>query len=196
MLVLLLGVIVVLYAVVPTIIRSAIAKAKLDFHSVNIEQIQKDRFHLRAQLELSHTGSIPVTILPPLIINVDNVGTIISNESIVITGDSAASVFVPIDSPFIVSDLKAFHNFSRSLIFERNIVWHLKAEATIRPISSYMLSYSKIPINKEVTLNALNSLPNVSINSISLNRSDAHRIFADLVIKIMNPSKFNIDLGK
>ncbi|CAF3438846.1 unnamed protein product [Rotaria sp. Silwood2] len=196
LLILLLGILIVLYVIVPAIIRSTIAKAQLDFRSVNIEQIENDRFHLRAQLELSHTGSLPATILPPLIINVDNVGTVVHNESISITGDTTNPTVIPINSPFIVSDMKAFRNFSRSLIFEPNVVWHLKAEATIRPISGHMLSYSKIPFNKEVTLGALNSLPNVSIDSISLIRSDAHRVIIDLTIKITNPSIFSIDLGQ
>ncbi|CAF1121316.1 unnamed protein product [Rotaria sp. Silwood1] len=196
LLILLLGILVVLYAVVPEIIRSLIAKAKLDFHSVNIEQIENDRFHLRAQLELSHTGSLPASILPPLIIHVDDVGIVVHNESISITGDAAGATIIPISSPFIVSDMKAFRNFSRSLIFEPNVVWHLKAKATIRPISRHMLSYSHIPFNKEVTLGALNRLPNVSIDSLSLIRSDAHRVLIDLIIKITNPSIFSIDLGQ
>ncbi|CAF3841896.1 unnamed protein product [Rotaria sordida] len=196
LLILLLGILVVLYAIIPAIIRSIIAKAQLDFRSVNIEQIENDRFHLRAQLELSHTGSLPATILPPLIINVDNIGIVVHNESISITGDTTSPTVIPINSPFMVSDMKAFRNFSRSLIFEPNVIWHLKAEATIRPISRHMLSYSKIPFNKEVTLGALNRLPNVSIDSISLRRSDAYRVLIDLIIKITNPSIFTIDLGQ
>ncbi|CAF3303197.1 unnamed protein product [Rotaria socialis] len=166
------------------------------FRWINIEQIENDRFHLRAQLELSHTGSIPATILSPLIINVNNVGIVVHHESISISGDAHASTVVLISAPFIVSDLKAFRNFSRSLIFESNVVWNLKAEATIRPILRHMISYSKIPFNKEVTLSALNGLSNVSIDSINLNRSDAHRILVDLVIKIVNPSVFSITLGQ
>ncbi|CAF3744286.1 unnamed protein product [Rotaria socialis] len=180
----------------PTIIRLIIAKVKIDFRWINIEQIENDRFHLRAQLELSHTGSIPATILSPLIINVNNVGIVVHHESISISGDAHASTVVLISAPFIVSDLKAFRNFSRSLIFESNVVWNLKAEATIRPILRHMISYSKIPFNKEVTLSALNGLSNVSIDSINLNRSDAHRILVDLVIKIVNPSVFSITLGQ
>ncbi|CAF0803975.1 unnamed protein product [Rotaria sordida] len=112
-------------------------------------------------------------------------------KSISITGDAVDPTIVPINSPFIVSDMKAFRNFARSLIFEPNVVWHLKAEATVRPISRHMLSYSKIPFNKEVSLDALNRLPNVSIVSISLKRSDAYRVLIDLIIKITNPSIFS-----
>jgi hypothetical protein len=196
LLILLFGALIVLYVVVPAIVRSTIAKAQLGFRSISIEQIENDRFRLRAQLELSHTGSIPATILAPLIIHVDNVGTITNNDPIVITGNSSSPTVVPIDCPFVVTNLEAFHNFSRSLIFQSEVVWNLRAEATIRPISSHMMSYSKIPFNKQVTLGALNGLPNVSIDSISLNRSDAHRVLADLTIRITNPSLFSIDLGK
>ncbi|CAF1500658.1 unnamed protein product [Adineta steineri] len=178
------------------IVRSTIAKAQLDFRSVNIEQIQNDSFRLRAQLELSNTGSIPATIMPPLIINVDNLGIVTNNEAITIKGDSSGKTIVPIDSPFVVTDLSAFYKFTHSLVFESNVIWHLKAEATIKPISSHMLSYSKIPFNKDVKLNALNGLPNVSIDYISLNRSDQHHILVDLIIKIINPSIFNIDVGQ
>ncbi|CAF0888313.1 unnamed protein product [Rotaria sordida] len=196
LLILLLGILVVFYVVVPVVIRSIIAKAQLDFRSVNIEQIENDRFHLRAQLELSDTGALPATILSPLIINVDNVGIVVHNEPISITGDTTGPTIIPINSSFIVSDMKAFRNFSRSLIFEPNVIWHLKAEVTIQPISHHMLAYAKIPFNKEVTLDALNRLPNVSINSLSLRRSDAYRVLADLIIKIPNPSIFSIDLGQ
>ena len=68
--------------------------------------------------------------------------------------------------PFLVMSLPAFYNFSRSLIFEEQVQWHLKANATIRPLGRCMLSYSDIPFDKQVTLNALHSLPNVSIDSI------------------------------
>ncbi len=163
---------------------------------MNIEQIENDRFRLRAELVLSHTGSIPATIVPPLIIHVDNVGTVTNNEAITITGGSANSTVIPIDCPFMISNFDAFNNFTRSLIFQSDVIWHLKAEATIRPISSYMISYSKIPFNKEVTLHALNGLHDVKIDSISLNRSDADHVIVDLIIKIQNPSLFNIDLGK
>jgi len=195
-LILLLGAIVVLYTVVPAMVRSAMAKAQLDFRSVSIEQIQTNSFRLRAQLELSNTGSIAATILPPLVIHVDNIGTMTNNDAIAITGGSANSTVVPIDAPFVISNLEAFDNFSRSLIFEPSVVWHLRAEATIRPISRYMVSYSNIPFNKEVALHALNGLSDVSIDSLSLNRSDANRILIDTVIKIKNPSVFSIDVGK
>jgi len=195
LLILCLGVLLVLYVIIPAIVRSAIAKAQLGFRSVNIEQIQNNSFRLRAQLELSHTGFIPATIVAPLIINVDNVGIITNNESIAISSGFSNSTVVPIDCPFVVSDMAAFHNFTRSLIFESDVVWHLQAETTIRPISRHMLSYSKIPFNKEVTLSALNGLPNVSIDSISLSRSNAHQLLVDLSIKIANPSVFSIDVG-
>ncbi|CAF1172027.1 unnamed protein product [Rotaria sordida] len=193
---LLLAVLVIFYIVVPAIIRSIIAKIQLDFRSINIEQIENDRFHLRAQLEFSHTGYLPATILPPLIINVDNVGIVVHNESISIIGDIAGPTVVSINSPFIVSDMKAFRNFARSLTFEPYVVWHVKTEVTIQPISRHMFFYSNIPFNKEVTLGALNRLPNVSVDSISLRRSDAHRVLTDLIIKITNPSIFSIDLGQ
>jgi hypothetical protein len=196
LLVFLLGVIIVLYAVVPAIVRSTISKAELSFRSVNIEDIQNDRFRLRAQLELSRTGSIAATILPPLVITVDSVGKVTNNEPIVITGDSSSPTVVPIDSPFVVSDLNAFHDFSRSLIFKPQVIWHLTAKESIQPISSIMPVYSNIPFNKEVKLDALNSLQNVNIKSVSLRRSDAQRIHVDIIIEIPNPSVFSIDLGK
>ncbi len=186
LLVCLLGIIIVLYAIVPAIVRS----------TINIEEIGNDRFRLRAQLELSRTGSIPATILSPLIINVDNVGTVRNDQPIVIAGDADHSTIVPINSLFIVSNLEAFHSFSRSLIFESHVVWQLTAKASVQPISSAMPVYSNIPFNKKVTLNALNSLRNVEIKSISLRRSNAERIFADIIIEISNPSIFSIDLGK
>jgi hypothetical protein len=196
LLVCLLGIIIVLYAIVPAIVRSTIDKAQLAFKSINIEEIGNDRFRLRAQLELSRTGSIPATILSPLIINVDNVGTVRNDQPIVIAGDADHSTIVPINSLFIVSNLEAFHSFSRSLIFESHVVWQLTAKASVQPISSAMPVYSNIPFNKKVTLNALNSLRNVEIKSISLRRSNAERIFADIIIEISNPSIFSIDLGK
>ena len=196
LLIILLGILMVLYAIVPAIVRSTIAKAQLSFRSVNIEEIENDRFRLRAQLELSRTGSIAATILPPLIINVDNVGTVRNDQPIVIAGDSDRSTFVPIDSPFIVSNLFAFHNFTRSLIFESNVVWHLTAQVSIQPISSIMPIYSNILFDKKVTLDALNSLHNVNIKTISLRRSDVQRILVDIIIEIPNPSIFTIDLGK
>jgi hypothetical protein len=76
------------------------------------------------------------------------------------------------------------------------VVWQLTAKASVQPISSAMPVYSNIPFNKKVTLNALNSLRNVEIKSISLRRSNAERIFADIIIEISNPSIFSIDLGK
>ena len=101
-----------------------------------------------------------------------------------------------IDSTFLVSSLEAFHNFSRSLIFEANVTWHLTAEVTVRPLWRPMLSYSKIPFNKEVTFAALHGLSNVTIDSIRMNRSTADRILADLTITMANPSIFTIDLGE
>ncbi|CAF2367300.1 unnamed protein product [Rotaria sp. Silwood2] len=190
------GIIIVLYAIVPAIVRSTIEKAELSFRFVNIEDIENDRFRLRAELELSRTGSIAATILAPLVINVDNVGTVKNDKPISIDGYPDRPTIVPIDSPFIISDLEAFHRFSRSLIFESNVVWQLTAKASIQPISSAMPVYSNIPFNKQVKLNALNSLQNVSIKSISLRRSNAHKIFVDIIIVIPNPSIFSIDLGE
>jgi hypothetical protein len=196
LLILLIAAVILLYAVIPAIVRSAIGKANLGFRSVNIEQIENNGFRLRAELELSNTGSIPASIIPPLVIHVDDIGTVTNNEIVSITGGSGNSTIVPIDAPFIITNVDAFNNFSRSLIFQPKVVWHLKADATIRPISSHMMSYSNIPFNKDVTLNAFNGLRDVSIGSISLNRSDAQNIIVDIVIKIRNPSVFSIDLGK
>lgn len=190
------GTLFVLYVVAPSIIRVIIAKARVDFRSITIEQIQNDRFHLRAQLELSNTGSIPATIVAPLIINVNDVGILTHNESICISGDTDAATVVLIDAPFIVSDFKKFRSFSRSLIFESNVVWNLNAEVTIRPILRHMISYSNIPFHKTVTLNALNGLPQVDIDSIVLARSNSQQIIADITIIITNPSIFTINLGK
>ena len=196
LLILLVGLVIVLYAVVPVIVRSTIGKAQLAFRSVNIEQLEKDRFRLRGDLELSRTGSLPATILAPLVITVDDVGTITYNQSISITGDSSQPTVVSIDSTFFVSSLEAFHNFSRSLIFAENVTWHLKAEVTVRPLWRPMPSYSKIPFNKEVTFTALHGLSNVTIDSISMNRSTADQVLADLTITMGNPSIFTIDLGE
>jgi hypothetical protein len=196
LLILLIAAVILLYVVIPAIVRSTITKANLDFRSVNIVQIEDHGFRLQADLELSNTGSIPATIIPPFVIHVDDVGTVTNTEKISITGGSNNSTIIPIDAPFMITNMDAFNNFSRSLIFQPNVTWHLKADATIRPISSYMLSYSNIPFNKEVKLNAFNGLRDVSINSISLNRSDAQNIIVDIVIKIRNPSVFGIDLGK
>ncbi|CAF4136821.1 unnamed protein product [Rotaria sordida] len=189
------GIIIVFYAIVPAIVRSTIEKSELSFRSVNIEDIENDRFRLRAQLELSRTGSIPATIRPPLIINVDNVGTVRNDQPIVIDGDPDRSTVVPVDSPFIISDLQAFHKFSRSLIFEEHVIWYLTSKVSVQPISGAMPVYSNIPFNKQVKLNALNSLQNVSIRSVSLLRSDKTRIVADIIIEIPNPSIFSIELG-
>jgi hypothetical protein len=178
------GLLILLYVVVPSIIRSTIAKTKLCFRSFNIEQIEKNRFRL------------PASIICPLIINIDNVGILIINESIDIGSGSSGSTVVRINCPFVVSDIIAFDNFIRSLIFERNVVWHLKAEASIQPLSHHMVCYSKIPFNKEVKLNGLDGLSNVSIDSISFNRSTAHNIVVDVLIKFVNPSIFSIDVGK
>ena len=93
---LLVGIVNILYGVVPVIVRSTIAKAQLAFRSVNIEQIEKDRFRLRGELELSQTGSLPGTILAPLVITVDDVGAITYNQPISITGDSSRPTVVSI----------------------------------------------------------------------------------------------------
>ena len=196
LLIALIGILLVFYAVIPAIVRSAIDKAQLDFRSVSIEEIENDRFRLRAELELSRTGSIPATILPPLIINVDQVGTVSNNRSIVIEGDSSKATLVPVDSPFLVTDLTGFHRFSRALIFESEVIWHLTAKASIQPISRHMPVYSNIPFNKQVKLTALNSLRRVTIQSIDLRRSNAEEISVDLLIEIFNPSFFTIDLGE
>ncbi|CAM4755173.1 unnamed protein product [Rotaria magnacalcarata] len=196
LLALLIGIIIVFYAIVPAIVKSTIEKAELSFRSVNIGDIGNNGFRLRAQLELSRTGSISAKILPPLIINVDNVGTVRNDDTISIVGDPNRPTIVPIDSPFSVSNLAAFHRFTRSLIFEPHVIWHLTAKASVQPISGVMPVYSNIPFNKKVKLNALNSLQNVKIKSINLRRSDKERIFADIVIEIPNPSLFNIDLGE
>lgn len=189
------GLLLVLYVAVPSIVRSTIAKAQLKFRSVNIDQVQNDRFRLQAQLEISQTGVIPATILSPFVIHVDDVGTVTNAEPLRITGGSSGTSVVPIDAPFIVSNLPSFYNFSRSLIFQEQVQWHLKARATIRPLGRFMLSYSDIPFDKEVMLDALHALPNVSIDSISLDRSDQDHIITDLTIRIVNPSIFSIDLG-
>jgi hypothetical protein len=196
LLIILIAVVVLLYAIIPVILRSTIKKSNLGFRSVNIEQIGDNGFRLRADLELSNTGSIPAMILPPLVIHVDDVGVVTNNEQISIRGGSGNSTIIPIDAPFNITNMDAFNNFSRSLIFQPNVVWHLKSTATIRPISSHMLSYSNIPFNKEVTLKAFNGLRDVGIGSVNLNRSDAQNIIVDIVIKIKNPSVFGIDLGK
>ncbi|UJR16367.1 hypothetical protein I4U23_003270 [Adineta vaga] len=195
LLIILLSIIIVLYVIVPAIVRSTIEKTELSFRSINIEDIKNDSFRLRAELELSRTGSIPATILSPLIINVDDVGVVRNEQSIKITGDGDQPTIIPIDSPFVVSNLGAFNNFTRSLIFESSVVWHLTAKASIQPISTVMPTYSNIPFNKKVTLNALNGLQNVSIKTVDLRRSTAKHIFVDIIIEIGNPSIFNIDLG-
>ncbi|UJR07385.1 hypothetical protein I4U23_011671 [Adineta vaga] len=195
LLVILLGSIIVLYAIVPSIVRSSIEKAEVSFRSINIEDIKNDSFHLRAKLELSRTGSISATILSPLIINVDNFGVVKHGQSIKITGNGDQPSIVSIDSPFVISNLEAFNNFTRSLIFESSVIWYLTAKVSIQPISTVMPTYSNIPFNKKVTLNALHGLQNVSIKTVDLRRSTAKRIFVNIIIEIDNPSIFNIDLG-
>ena len=192
----LIGLLIVFYAVVPAIVRSTIGKAQLDFRSVNIEQIENDRFRLRAELELSRTGSIAATILPPLIIDVEHVGTVRNEQPIVIEGDPEKATIVPVDSPFVVTDRLGFHRFSRALIFDSEVIWQLTAKASIRPISRHMPVYSDIPFEKKVRLNALNALRRVTIQSIDLRRSTAQQIHVDLRIEIFNPSFFTIDLGE
>ena len=196
LLLILLGVIIVLYAIVPVIVRSTIAKAQISFRTVSIQEVETDRFRLRAQLELSRTGSIGATILAPLSINVNDVGIVTNRQTISIAGDANRATVVPVDAPFIVSSLEAFENFSRSLIFESRVVWHLTAKASVQPISRHMPVYSGIPFDKEVTLDGLNGLQKVGIKSISLRRSDAKRIYADILINIANPSIFSVDVGR
>ena len=192
----LLSAVVLLYAVVPAIVRSTIAKAQMGFRSVQIEQIQTDRFRLKADLALSNTGSIPAIIDAPFVIHVDDVGIVTNGDPISISGGSENETIVPIDAPFVISNIDAFNNFTRSLIFQSDVTWHLKAQATIRPLSKYMIAYGNIPFNKEVKLTAFNGLRNATIDSINLNRSDAQRVVVDTVIRIQNPSVFGMELGK
>ena len=194
LLILLLTAVIVLYAIVPAIVRSTIAKAELGFRSVSIEDVRNDGFRLRAQLVLSNTGSIPATIVPPLVIHIDNVGTVTNNDPISIVG-SAAETLVSLDCPFVIDNMDAFTDFTHSLVFQPNVTWHLKAEATVRPVSSHMISYSNIPMNKDIRLDAFNGLRDVSIGALNLSRSDSQRIIIDTTIGIRNPSVFSIDLG-
>ena len=193
---LLVGILVAFYAIIPAIIRSTIDQAQLSFRSVTIDEIQEDRFRLRAELELSKTGSIPAKIRPPLVIDVDHIGTVRHEVAIEIKGDSSQATVVPVDSPFVISDQQGFQNFARSLIFDGEVTWHLTAEASVQPISDQMPVYSGIPFDKKVKLTALNKLERVTIQSISLLRSDAEHIYVDLAIEIFNPSLFTIALGK
>lgn len=196
LLTLLTGVLVVFYVIVPAIVRSTIDQAEIGFRSVSIDEIQQDRFRLQTELELSRTGSIPAKILAPLVINVDNIGTVRNEKVIEITGDADKSTIVPVDSPFIVSDQQGFQAFARALIFDEEVTWHLTAKASVQPISRHMPVYSNIPLDKKVKLIALNQLQRVNIRSLSLLRSDAKHIYVDLTIEIVNPSLFTIELGR
>ncbi|CAF1396639.1 unnamed protein product, partial [Adineta ricciae] len=69
LLLILVGALLVLYVIVPAIVRSTIEKVELSFRWINIEDIKNDSFRLRAELELSRTGSIAATILSPLVIH-------------------------------------------------------------------------------------------------------------------------------
>jgi hypothetical protein len=56
--------------------------------------------------------------------------------------------------------------------------------------------YSHIPFDKKLTLTAFNRLENVTIRSVHFDKSDAQTIRVDLIIDILNPSLFTIDLGR
>jgi len=194
LLILLLVAIVALYAIIPAIVRSTIDKAQLGFNSVQIDQIQDRSFRLRAELVMTNTGSIPATIVPPLVIQVDDVGKVTNNDPIEITGNSAGSV-ASMNCQFEIDDLDAFTRFTRELVFNSNVSWHLTAQATIRPISGSFLSYSNITLDKHIPLQAFDGLKNVSIGTISLERSNATHVIIDTSITIENPSLFSIELG-
>lgn len=194
LLLLIISAVVGLYVIVPAVIRSTIDKAEMSFSSVSIEQIEEASFRLRAVLVLSKTGAISASIIAPLKINVNDVGEVVNSQTIKIDGGSNATI-VPIDSPFSITNMLSFQNFSHSLIFEANVMWHLSATATVQPLGSFMPSYSSIPFIKNVTLTALNGLSNVTVESVNFNRSDDHQILTDIVINIYNPSVFSIDLG-
>lgn len=197
LLILLVAAIIVLYAVIPAIVRSTIDKAELNFGSLQIDQIQTKSFRLRADLIMKNTGSIPATIVPPLVITVnENVGIVTNNDPISISGSSSNGTVVPLNSQFQIVDMDAFNNFTRGLVFNSNVSWHLQAQATIRPISSAFLSYSNITLDKHITLKAFDGLHNVSISGLSLTRSTATRIIIDTTITIQNPSLFSIELGR
>lgn len=195
LLILLVTTIITLYAIVPSIVRSTIDKAQLGFRSISIEQAQATGFRLRAELVLSQTGSIPATIVPPLVIHVDDVGTVTNDNPIRIVGSAADVTVVPLDCPFVIDNMDAFNRFTHNLVFERNVVWHLQAKATVRPISNSFLSYSDIPLDKSITLDAFNGLNNVSIGALDLSRSNATHVNIDTNIRIENPSLFSIELG-
>jgi hypothetical protein len=184
---------VTLYVIIPVVVRSIIHETELSFQSMTICEMEQDRFRLKAQLSLRKTHSIPATILAPLPIEVNTIGTLYNNESISIRGDPSD---LSMDGSFIVSNMDDFYAFTRTLIFNDQIEWNLKAKVTIRPLWKYMLSYTNIPFDKDINMTALHGLHQVSLEMIRFNRSNDHQLLIDLKININNPSIVTIDLGK
>lgn len=184
-------IIITFYAIIPAIIRDSIRNAQISFRSINIDNMQSAKFHLSAESVLTNTGSISAIIISPITINVNNFGSITKEQSINVDGTTTFQV----DSSFFISDLQAYNNFARSFVFEGNVVCQLTATLSVQPLSKAMPVYSNIPFDKRVTFIALNGLRDINIQSVNFHRSSAQRVIVDLVIEIMNPSIFSINLG-
>ncbi|KAK9764823.1 hypothetical protein K7432_007366 [Basidiobolus ranarum] len=183
---------IVLYGVVPWVAQSALNHSKIRFISTSITEPMPDSFMMRVSAILENVGRIPATSQPTSV-NIYYKDQHIGRADMPGMDISSDSGPFEIATKFIATNRTALGIFAADMIALPKITWVMRGNIDV---VAKGLHVQGLKLDKEVSLEGLNGVKNITLNSFNLPRDDpAGGIQVEAVSTLYNPSSISLDVG-
>lgn len=191
------GLLIVLYAIVPIIIKNAMGGSQLQFTSITITNPQATSMDVLAIGMISGAGPISAKLGAMTMyiseLNPDGTTTLIGSitmPSMTVSGDTQ----LVSQTTMNIMDMGAFNGFTKHMIFDDFIHWHLEASATVTPMFAGIPgpTYTNIPFSKDITLPGCAGLKDAQLVQFQLLGGTASGAASQINLRMVNPSIFSI----
>lgn len=178
-------------------------KAKLKFHSVQLRDMSADGWmEMQVDLEMSDTGGLPCTVksaravslcrLDPVTGRVQEFATC-ELPDLVISSKKTTQMVLKIHSNVIHDE--SFAEFGKSLIHSPHLFdFVMQGEVEIRLVFG-MIRIPELSLKKTISLPGMQSLQQVSIDSIRVTGGTATHLVIDVQVLMFNPSSVSISMS-
>ncbi|KAF9429132.1 hypothetical protein BGZ76_001761, partial [Entomortierella beljakovae] len=189
------AVILALYVIMPKIAQGLMNKATISFTQIDITNPTETSMDLVLKGAMDKTGPFHADISFPGPVTVSWDGKILGTT--LIPGTTTASGGhgdLDLQSSFTVTDSAAFAEFSSFMLNSESFVWHLEGKLNVKALSR---TVKNLDLSKDITVNAFNGLPGVTIQRFALPGDDptGKGVNVEIDTLLTNPSAIQMFMG-
>ncbi|WFD26547.1 hypothetical protein MNAN1_001530 [Malassezia nana] len=187
----------VLYLIGPVgapIVQNLVNQATLSFKVANVSKVTDNGFHLNLQGALLGTGPFDAQIEFPEGVSVRWQGKDIAKVQLPPIR-AVATEGVPnlvTSGELTITNQGEFTNFAKYILHNKGFTWTIHSDQL--RVRALNIVFDKVKISKDVSFDAFNNLPGVTITSFNIPGETSNALKIDVGSSIPSPSSLGIDL--